>query len=145
MPKVDIYIKIRFHGNPRGTGIAAAIAECTYRGVTDTRTATSGVSGTENRLALAICTDALHLLKKPCSVTFHIDNGYVRHTAANGWVWNWKENGWRKPDGKAPANAGEWQQLLSMCRGHSITWKPYDGKYDNELDKKLDSMEGDSR
>lgn len=141
MPKVDIYIKIRFHGNPRGAGFAAAIAECIYKGITDTRIAVSGVSGTENRLALSICTGALNLLKRPCCITFHINNSYVRHTAANGWADHWKENGWKKPNGETPANMEEWQQLLMMCQGHRITWQPYDKKYDSELEKKLNSME----
>lgn len=141
MPKVDIYIKIRFHGNPQGMGVAAAIAECIYKGTPNTKTATSQVTGTENRLALCICSDALDLLKKPCRITYHIDNSYVRYTAANGWVEKWEENGWKKPNGDVPANIKEWQQLLMMCKGHLITWQPYDTKYDMLLDKILNGME----
>lgn len=142
MFKIDIYVKIRFHGNPKGAGTAAAIAEYVQNGVPKTKEAmTEEPDSTENRLALSICTNALTLLKKPCNITFHINNGYVRNTAANGWAEHWKENNWKKPNGDTPANIKEWQQLLIMSKGHIITWKPYDTKYDEELEKKLNSME----
>lgn len=142
MFKVDIYIKIRFHGNPRGAGTAAAVVEYIRKGIPEIKTAaTEEPDSTENRLALSICSSALNLLKRPCSITVHINNGYVRCTAANGWVEQWKKNNWKKPNGDIPANIKEWQEFLILSKGHIIAWQQYDEKYNNELEEKLNSME----
>lgn len=143
--KVDIYIKLSSHGNPKGEGKAAAIVEFIRQGkAVIRRTCTIVSDDTKNKLALSICINAMTILIKPCSITVHMDNRHIKYAMEQEWVKRWRENNWIKSNGDPPANIREWQQILTLSEIHKIKWEGYDGKYEDQLDEMLQSMEGKS-
>ena len=104
--EVGIYVKCRFRGNPRGCGEAAAIIEyIDGTGKSHIRKQRIHIEhDTKNALNLKICIAAMWILLKPCNVTIYTDCDYMGNVCRLRWLTKWQQDGWRKADGKAPAN-----------------------------------------
>ena len=144
--EVGIYIKSRFRGNPRGEGEAAAAIEYIDRaGKSHIRIRKEQVGlGTRNALILKACIDALRILVRPCHATVYTDCGYIRDACRQGWPGKWQQDGWRKADGKPPANLEEWKQLCMLMRIHTVAFTEYDGRHDRELERALGNGDSDT-
>lgn len=139
--EVGIYIKSCFRGNPRGAGKAAAVIEYVDKsGSIHKRQQWIEIKkDTKNALHLKICNAAMRLLLKPCNVTIFIDCDYMANVCGQGWLESWKRNGWKKADGQLPSNAEEWKGFYILSQIHGITFKPYNPKYDKELEEILEN------
>lgn len=138
--EVGIYVKSRFRGNPRGAGEAAAVIEYIDRtGKSHTRKQQVKIEcGTKNALNLKICIAAMRILLKPCHVTIYTACDYLGNACRLGWMEKWQKDGWKKANGKPPANTEEWKQLFMLAKIHVITFAEYDSRHDEELDKDLE-------
>lgn len=137
--KVDIFIKCRFRGNPRGAGEAAAIVEfIDQSGKSHIRKQQIRIErDTKNALVLKICNGAMRLLLKPCEITLFIDCDYLVNTHRQGWAAKWQQDGWKRANGKPPTNAEDWKQFLMLTEIHKIEFAAYDDRHDAALEKAL--------
>ena len=98
------------------------------------------VNTTNNRMELTAVIKALEALKEPCRVTLTSDSKYVVDAVKNGWVYSWRESGWRKADKKPALNVDLWERLLPLLEKHEVTFewiKGHDGHEFNELCDRL--------
>ena len=137
--EISIFIKSRFRGNPRGAGEAAAIVEFIDRnGKSHIRQQRIRIDhDTRNALALKICIAAMRLLLKPCEITIYTDCDYLVNAHRQGWVKKWQQDGWKRANGKPPANVEEWKQFLMLTEIHKIEFAAYDDRHDAEIEKIL--------
>jgi len=71
--------------------------------------------------------EAVRVLQIPCMLDIHTESEYVIGIIRNGWLWNWKKNGWRKANGKEIRNVEQWQQLEQELARHSIKISKMEG------------------
>lgn len=89
---------------------------------------------TNNRMELMAAIHALLATADVDSVTIYTDSNYVKN-GIQTWITDWKNNHWRKKDGKAPENLDLWQQLDNAAQGRTIDWqwvKGHSGNIGNE-------------
>ena len=89
---------------------------------------------TSNRMEIWAAIAALEALKTKCAVTIYSDSKYLVDSVAQGWVYRWKENGWKRKENEVP-NTDLWKQLLKLCQQHEVesVWvKGHDGNPGNE-------------
>lgn len=136
---VSIYIKSNFRGNPRGSGEAAAVIEyIDGAGKIHIRKQQVQIDyNTKNALLLKISITAMRMLLKPCKVTIYADCDYIANVYKLGWIQEWWKNGWKKADGKPPANVEEWRQFRMLAQIHTIEFREYDSKYESEFGEML--------
>lgn len=139
--EVGIYIKCRSKENPRGAGEAAAVIEYVDRaGKSHIRGQhIQEGDGTKNSLSLKISIAAMRILLKPCHITIHTDCDYMANACKLGWLRQWWKDGWKKANGKPPANVEEWKQFRMLAMIHTVEFAPYDSKFDGQL---REMMEG---
>lgn len=131
MKKVEIFTDGACSGNP-GPGGWGAILRCNG---TEKEISGGEKDTTNNRMELTGVIEALKALKFPCDVTITTDSKYVYDSITKGWVYKWKENGWRKPDKKPALNPDLWEKLLELVKTHDVTieWvKGHAGHPENE-------------
>ncbi|OAA18329.1 ribonuclease HI [Frankia sp. EI5c] len=94
---------------------------------------------TNNRMELLAAIKALEALSRPSVVRVHTDSQYLRN-GVNGWLHQWKRNGWKTADRKPVKNADLWQRLDSLTGRHDIEWlwvRGHAGHPDNERADRL--------
>lgn len=137
--ELKIFVKIRFRGNPRGAGEAAAIVEYTDQaGKKHTRKQRIQTENdTKNALLLKISIAAVRLLLKPCEITLYMDSDYLANAYRQGWIEKWQQDGWKRANGKELANAAEWKQFYMLTNIHKIQFAPYGERYNEDLENIL--------
>lgn len=135
--EVGIYIKSRFRGNPRGAGEAAAVIEyIDGAGKSHIRKQLIRIEhDTRNALNLKICIAAMRILLKPCHITIYIDCDYMGNACRLGWLEKWQQDGWKKANGKPPANVEDWKQFFMLTRIHTIAFAEYVSQHDKALER----------
>lgn len=84
---------------------------------------------TENQIELTALIKAFMRLNKSCSVRVFTRCEHILNSVGNGWVYQWKKNGWRKSGDRPVKNAELWQQLLNVTEKHSVTYSSEDHSY----------------
>lgn len=135
-PKVDIYTDGACSGNPGNGGWGAVLI---YNG---TQKEMSGAveNTTNNQMELLACIQALKALKQPCKVDLYSDSAYVVNCFLQGWITNWKLNGWKGANKKPVKNIELWQTLDQLCFIHEITWHKVKGHADNVFNNRCDQL-----
>ena len=95
---------------------------------------------TNNRMELTAAIRALEALKEPCNVELYTDSRYLADALEKGWVYNWRANGWRKPDKKPALNVDLWQQLLALLETHEVRLHWVQGHADNAYNNRCDRL-----
>ena len=95
---------------------------------------------TNNRMELTAAIRALEALTEPCAVELYTDSRYLADALEKGWVYNWKRNGWRKPDKKPALNVDLWQQLLALLETHEVRLHWVQGHADNACNNRCDRL-----
>lgn len=89
---------------------------------------------TNNRMEIWAAITALEALKTKCAVTIYSDSKYLVDSVSQGWMYRWKENGWKQKKNEV-SNTDLWKQLLKLCQQHEVefVWvKGHDGNPGNE-------------
>lgn len=89
---------------------------------------------------------ALSALTEPCRTVITTDSKYVVDSVEKGWVYSWKNKGWKKSDGKPALNVDLWEQLLPLLEKHEVrfNWvKGHAGHPENERCDRLAVMQRD--
>lgn len=136
MKKIDIYTDGACSGNPGKGGWGAVLV---YNGV-EKELSGGEDNTTNNRMELTAVISALNALKEPCEVTLTTDSKYVCDAVEKGWVYGWKNNGWKKADKKPALNVDLWEKLLPLLEKHKVNFvwvKGHNGHPYNERCDKL--------
>ena len=129
--KVMIYTDGACSGNP-GPGGWCAILKA---GNAEKMISGGNPDTTNNKMELTAVIEGLKALKRPCVVTVVSDSKYVCDAVIKGWVYSWKNKGWRKSDGKPALNSEMWEELLGLLAVHKVefSWiKGHAGHPENE-------------
>ena len=95
---------------------------------------------TNNRMELTAVIRALQMLKSPCSVELYSDSAYVVNAFLQGWLENWKNNGWIGSDKKQVKNLELWQELDRLIGIHDVHFNKVKGHADNEYNNRCDAL-----
>lgn len=128
---VTIYTDGACSGNP-GPGGWCAILRC---GPNEKTISGGSENTTNNKMELTAVIEGLKALKRPCAVTVVSDSKYVCDAVLKGWVYSWKNKGWKKSDGKPALNSDMWEELLGLLSVHDVTFqwiKGHAGHPENE-------------
>lgn len=90
---------------------------------------------TNNRMELSAVIAALSALKEPCAVRLQSDSKYVVDAVQKGWLYSWKNRGWRKSGGDPVLNQDLWEKLLELLDVHKVEFlwiKGHAGHPENE-------------
>lgn len=133
---VTIYTDGACSGNP-GAGGWGAILMCDGK-----KKEFSGFDPetTNNKMELTAVIVALTKLKKPCNVELYSDSAYVVNALNQGWLENWKTNGWRGSDKKPVKNIELWQELDKLLDVHDVKFIKVKGHADNEYNNRCDAL-----
>lgn len=76
------------------------------------------VESTNNRMELIAVVEALKEIIKRCDKykAFEIfsDSAYVVNSFRNGWMYNWRVNGWKTKNGRDVKNVDLWKQSIKL-------------------------------
>lgn len=133
---VTIYTDGACSGNPGAGGWGAILMHGNYA---------KEISGfeketTNNRMELTAVIVALSTLKQPCTVELYSDSAYVVNAIKQGWLENWKKNGWVGSDKKQVKNIELWQSLDVLMQKHNVNFNKVKGHADNEFNNRCDAL-----
>jgi ribonuclease HI len=117
---VHIYTDGACKGNPGPGGWGVLLKS----GATEKELFGGEPATTNNRMELLAVIRALEALKRPCTVTLHVDSQYVLKGMTE-WLAGWKAKGWRTASKQPVKNQELWQELDELVnrKGHSIEWR----------------------
>ena len=90
---------------------------------------------TNNRMELTAAINALKKIRTGEHVELFTDSSYLKNAFTNGWLTNWKRNGWRTATGSQVLNQDLWRELdeLISTRAVNFNWvKGHAGNFFNE-------------
>ena len=140
MKRIEIFTDGACSGNPGAGGWGAILR---YNNV-EKELSGGEAETTNNRMELTAVISALEALKEPCNITLYTDSKYVME-GIEKWILNWKKNGWKTSNKKAPVkNVELWQKLDELKQKHEIRWvwvKGHAGHKENERCDELARIE----
>lgn len=77
---------------------------------------------TNNRMELMAAVMGLKALKRPCDVELVTDSQYLANAFKQGWLKNWKKNGWKTKTKEPVKNVDLWTELDRLASEHAVTW-----------------------
>ena len=95
---------------------------------------------TNNVMELTAVVEGLKALKEKCSVLLYSDSAYVVNAVEQGWLHNWKANGYRTADKKPVKNRELWEELDTLLSEHAVKFIKVKGHADNEYNNRCDSI-----
>ncbi|HEY8499770.1 MAG TPA: ribonuclease HI [Clostridia bacterium] len=137
MKEVEIYTDGACSGNPGDGGWGAILI---YKGKEKI------ISGyekntTNNRMELKAAIEGLKALKEPCRVKLYSDSAYLVNSFNEGWIDNWKRNGWTRGSKKEELkNPDLWKELEQLIKIHSVEFIKVKGHSDNEYNNRCDKL-----
>ncbi|MCY3614110.1 MAG: ribonuclease HI [Bacteroidetes bacterium] len=136
MKQVTIYTDGSCEGNPGRGGWAAIL-----RYNKQERVLTGGSPRTtNNRMEMTAALKALQLLKEPCSVKLHTDSQYLRRAFTDGWLHQWRSNGWLTSNKQPVKNQDLWKELWSEAQKHEVQWIKVKAHANNKLNNRADAL-----
>lgn len=136
MKQVSVFTDGACSGNPGAGGWAAILR---YK---DNEKELSGGERetTNNRMELSAVIAALSALKEPCEVIVQSDSKYVVDSVQKGWVYSWKNRGWRKSDKKPVLNQELWEKLLELLDMHKVDFRWVKGHAGHPENERCDTL-----
>ncbi|NBI30140.1 ribonuclease HI [Chengkuizengella marina] len=136
MKEVTIYTDGACSGNPGPGGWGAILLYGEHR---------KEISGgepntTNNRMELVAVIESLKQLKSPCKVKLHSDSAYIVNCFKQGWIDNWKRNGWKNSKKQPVENQDLWKTLDGLMKIHDVEYIKVKGHSDNELNNRCDFL-----
>lgn len=133
---MEIYTDGACSGNPGPGGWAAILKSGQHE---------KEISGfepdtTNQRMELTAAIKGLEALKKPCRVRLYSDSAYLINAFKQGWLENWRRNGWLTAQKKPVSNADLWQRLAALAEIHQVEWIKVQGHSDNEYNNRCDAL-----
>ena len=139
MENVIVYTDGACSGNPGPGGWAAILMPNGNRDDLEQHTGGSPQT-TNNRMELTAALKALEALDAPTHVKLHTDSAYVSRAFNDGWLANWKQNGWRTSSKKPVKNKDLWEALDAQNERHDVEWVWVKGHADDTMNNYADSL-----
>ena len=142
MKEVQLYTDGACRGNPGRGGWGAILVYGAY----EKEMSGGEAETTNNRMELTAAIEGLSALKEPCAVTLYSDSKYLVDAFLLGWVYSWREQGWRRGKEKLK-NPDLWERLYALTELHRVefVWvKGHNGHGYNERCDKLATDFADS-
>lgn len=95
---------------------------------------------TNNKMELLGVISALEALQHPSIVTVYSDSKYVCDAINNGWITNWKKNGWKTAKKEPVKNQDLWIRLDDLVSKHHCKFSWVKGHADNVLNNRCDDL-----
>lgn len=134
--KVTLYTDGACSGNPGIGGYGGILlygdAKKEYSG--------AELQTTNNRMEIMAVIVGLKQLKYSCVVDVYSDSAYTVNAFSNGWIFAWREKGWRKADGKEVLNTDLWEALFELTKTHEVTFHKVQGHADNIYNNRCDQL-----
>lgn len=134
--QVEVYTDGACSGNPGPGGWGAVLR---YNGQ-EKELSGFEAGTTNNRMELTAAITGLEALKEPCDVTLYTDSQYIAKAINEGWLRNWKRNGWKKSDKKPVLNVELWQAFDAQLNRHQVTIRWVKGHADNFYNNRCDQL-----
>ena len=137
MSEYKIYTDGSCLGNPGAGGYAAIIIDESgnrqefYGGEKET---------TNNRMELMAAIVALKKISADDYVELFTDSSYLKNAFTQGWLANWKRNGWKTANKKPVLNIDLWKKLDSLILNRSIKFNWVKGHAGNALNERCDEL-----
>lgn len=136
MKNIEIYTDGACSGNPGKGGWAAVLV---YNKI-EKEISGAEKETTNNRMELTAVIMALKALKEPCCVKLTTDSKYVCDAINKGWVYSWKNRGWKKADKKPALNVDLWEQLLEQLAIHKVEFVWVKGHNGHKYNERCDEL-----
>ena len=133
-----IYTDGACSGNPGKGGWAAIIINAGKEKII------SGfeLSTTNNRMELTAVIKALEV-SGDHHITIYTDSKYVKD-GIEGWIKNWKKNGWKTANKKEVSNKALWTELDLLNNEFEISWNWVKAHSTDELNNQVDLLAKDA-
>lgn len=133
--KIYIWSDGACKGNPGPGGWASVIQ------MNGEKTEISGGSQntTNNIMELTAALEGIRKTPTGSNVIVTTDSQYLINGISN-WVRNWKQNSWRKKDGKPVLNQELWQELDAECQLRNVDWKWIKGHSGHPINERCDRL-----
>lgn len=140
---VNIYLESSIKSPRESEGIIGFVIEVPTKGDPATKSQFYRVTANKNQAQLMILNIALsHLKKMPFALSIYADFGYVESAFSQGWIDQWKKNGWKNAKNEPVANAAMWQETLILLNGNEILFDhETKDKYRNWMLSEMKRME----
>ena len=136
MDEVVIYTDGACSGNPGPGGYGAILM---YKG--NKKEISGGQKDTTNNvMEITAVVEGLELLKYPCKVKVYSDSAYVVNCFKQGWIENWRKNGWKTASKDPVKNKELWQRLYELTQKHEVDFIKVKGHSDNEFNNRCDEL-----
>lgn len=66
---------------------------------------------------------ALKRLNRACELTIYMDKHHIAACFTQGYVDEWKENGWMRKQRKPLSNCEKWKELYELLSGHIYSFE----------------------
>ncbi len=133
MKEVFLYTDGACRGNPGPGGWGAILVYGRY----EKEMSGGEPETTNNRMELLGAIEGLSALKERCCVELCSDSKYLCDAFNEGWVYAWRDKGWKRAGGELK-NPDLWQKLLELVEYHEVTFvwvKGHNGhKYNERCD-----------
>ena len=136
MKHVDIYTDGACRGNPGHGGWGAILV---YQGREKELSGGEELT-TNNRMELMAAISALEGLKEPCEVTLYSDSKYMIDSITKGWVYSWRDKGWKKADKSPALNPDLWERLLALLEKHTVEFIWVRGHNGHAYNERCDTL-----
>lgn len=135
-PFVEIYTDGACSGNPGIGGFAAILSakgkEKELYGYKE--------HTTNNQMELLAVIHALSHLTTSCQVKIYSDSAYVVNGFVQGWIVNWKKNGWKNASKQEVSNQNLWKTLDHLASQHDVEWVKVKGHSDHPYNNRCDAL-----
>ncbi len=136
MKEVTVYTDGACSGNPGPGGYGAVLFYNEHK---------KEISGgekhtTNNRMEIMAAIVALEMLKEACKVGLYTDSAYLCNAFSQGWIKNWKRNGWMTVKKQPVENRDLWERILLQSDKHEITWNKVKGHSTNKWNNRCDEL-----
>ncbi|MBR0290187.1 MAG: ribonuclease HI [Selenomonadaceae bacterium] len=134
---IKIYTDGSCLGNPGAGGWAAVIV--------DEKNHREEIFGgeehtTNNRMELTAAICALEKISAGEQVELFTDSNYLKNAFTNGWLVNWKRNGWKTATKNPVLNKDLWQKLDELISTHTVKFNWVKGHAGNIFNERCDEL-----
>ena len=137
MSEIKIYTDGSCLGNPGAGGYAAII-------INDKNNRVEIVGGehetTNNRMELMAAIEALKKVSADDFIELFTDSSYLKNAFTQGWLANWKRNGWQTANKTPVLNMDLWKKLDALILNCSVKFNWVKGHAGNSLNERCDKL-----
>ena len=135
MKHIDIYSDGACSGNPGPGGYGTIIVF----GEIEKELSGGERETTHNRMELLAAISGLEALREPCEVTLYSDSKYLVDAFLLGWVYSWRDHGWRRGRDELK-NPDLWARLLALTEKHKVSFVWVKGHNGHDYNERCDAI-----